>query len=734
MVLKRHSVALFAFLALGALAMYWIIFNLGTSMTGDKVTDYYHFHWNYWWVRHVLTTPGLNLYETNFVFSPTTSSLALHTLALFWYPIWALVEPVGGTFVAMTVISILAFGLNGDLLFLLLRLEGVSYGLALVGGAMLELTPFLFDFLKWTNLNLYGWFWLPALILVWGKVADGVGNPDRRWHKHPLFWSVILGLALWLMILTDIQYPLFAFPLVVPYVLLTLWTAKSGRARIALLGYGLFGILLGLGLMCLAGPLPYILSFDRSGLAPTPAERAVKVPFPWGFIWHYKPNIDTPLGAVAVPSFVVALLLNWRARRWPIPRLPKMRWFWAALAPVPLILSAGAFILIGDTQITMPYVWPHNLLGGMFRYPQRFAPVFLIPAVLFVMMTLTPIVARQKKLARLLIPAALLFIVVADSWMLKPFPIQPQPKHYAFYEEMGREPYDYVVVEVPTGGSSGEGLVGDPAYSALQFYGMTHGKRMVNGHISRVDTYRYTYMLTDDPMMSWLGQRVFLDPDKVRAQLEERIPTWPIGYIVIHRDLIWRDGPTIQEILGYFNDLPDLVCPVWVEGDAVVYRTVWHPAGCRDRTPPESTPGTFTIDVGSDDDARYIGWGWHYAEEIIPGLWARWTGQYLDAKIYVDLPPGAYQFDLAAQAFFRPRNLEILVNGLSVGEAAISDDALGNYRFTIPADVIGAGQHVTLTLAYDRPDSPKAVGQGDAERELALLIDQIQFTQVSDES
>lgn len=734
MTFKRHSIAFLAFVGLACLAMYWIIFNLSTSMPGNIVTDYYHFHWNYWWVRHVLTTPGLNIYETNYIFAPATSSLALHTLSLIWYPIWVVFEPIGGTFFATTIISIVAFALNGYLFFVLLRREGVSYGLAFVGGVMLELSPMLFTALRWTNLNLYGWFWIPALILIWGQIADTVNHPGKAIFQRPLISSLILGLVFWMMILTDIQYPLFVCFVVVPYGLLKFWQTKTRRGRLMLLGYGIFALLLGIALLWFAGPLPYILSFDRSGLAPTPADRAVKVPFPWGFIWHYDPDVYTPIGAVAVPSFLLAVLVSFMVRKSSNIRLPKMRWFWAALAPVPLILSAGAFIMIGETQVTLPYVLFHDLLGGMFRYPERFAPVFLIPAVLFVMMTLTPILERRGRMARYLIPAAFFFILVADSWMLKPFPIQPQPKHYDFYAEMGKEPYDYVVVEVPTGGSSGEGIVGEPAYSALEFYGTIHGKRMVNGHISRVNTYRYTYMLTDDPMLSWLGQRVFLDPVKVRAQLQERIADWPIGYIVIHRDMIWHDGPTIQEILGFFNSQPDLVCPVWVEGDAVVYRTTWHPAGCPPRIPPETNEGEYTIDIGANDDARYTGQGWYFPEEIIPGLFARWTGEFPEAQVYVDLPGGAYQLDLSAQSFYRPRTLDVQVNDVSIGSITVSEDGLQNYSLSLPADIVGTGKNLTITLAYDSADTPASVGQSDSDRKLAILVDQIQFKKVSDES
>ena len=49
------------------------------------------------------------------------------------------------------------------------------------------------------------------------------------------------------------------------------------------------------------------------------------------------------------------------------------------------------------------------------------------------------------------------------------------------------------------------------------FYGITHGKRMVNAHLSRVPISHYWYMRTDDPMLAWLGQRRFIEPEVVEA-------------------------------------------------------------------------------------------------------------------------------------------------------------------------------------------------------------------------
>ncbi len=167
---KRQFATVGFYLLLALLTLYNPLFHLNTSLTGLPVTDFYHFHWNYWWIRHALTN-GLNVYLTNYVFFPFTNNLAFHTLTPFFYPIWALFEPLVGTIVAMTAIFIFAMSLSAISFYALLRREGVSIPLALVGGAMLELTPLMLTAVYWTNINLMGWFWLPLLLLTWGEMA-----------------------------------------------------------------------------------------------------------------------------------------------------------------------------------------------------------------------------------------------------------------------------------------------------------------------------------------------------------------------------------------------------------------------------------------------------------------------------------------------------------------------------------------------------------------------------------
>jgi hypothetical protein len=729
--MKRSAAVVAFFALLACLALYNPLLHIDTHLPGtpsEPVTDFFHFHWNYWWIRHALTTPGLNVYETNYVMAPYTSSLAYHTLTPFWFPIWALIEPLAGTVAAMSVIFVVAMTLTGSVFYALLRRERVSPGLALAGGSMLMLSPVFFNGVFWTDVNLMGWFWLPALVLIWGWIARAaalLAAPGRGAWPYALMALpvIVLALAFWGMILVDLQYALFAAFIIGPYGLLTLWTTENHAARGRLIVSGLLAVGIALVLLWFVGPLPYVLAFDRSVLAATPARDAIPIRFPTGYVWHLTDVwVPVSLGALLPPMLALALILNgyaWRARI----ALPARRWFWLALVPAPLILSAGASIRLGGVEIPLPYRALHALFGGMFRYPERFAPVLLIPAVIFIMQTLTPLLTGSRW--RHMIPVALLAAVMLDSGMFSPFPIQPVPTPYHFYEVMGQEPYDYVVVEVPTGVSTGESLVGEPIYAALQYYGITHGKRMINGHLSRVDPAHFWYLRTDDPLLSWLGQRIFLDPEKAESRLREIMPDYPVGYIVVHSDLILRytGHSTVQEVIGYLNSLPDLLCPVFVEGPAVVYRTTWHPDGCPPRTPPEIEPGAYQIDVGSSGDEPYLGWGWYWQEEIVPGLTARWTGQLPQADVYAELPPGTYTVTLAVQAYQQARTLRLDVNGVTVGETVIAPDSLQTVTFDIPADLTAEGGFLTLTL-----DDGEAEPVEGAGRALMLLVDWIRFT------
>jgi hypothetical protein len=702
--------ALLTFLTLNLL-----IFTTGTHSAGY---DYFNFHWDMWWLQHVLTTHGLSVYETNNVFAPMVTNMGYHVFAAVWFPLWALIEPLIGTFAAINLIIVLGCWLNGFCVFVFMRREGIANGLALLAGAVMQTLPIVRYFYFNTHLNLMDWFWLPIHLMLLKQVFEAV---DAGKITRVIGWLAVQIVALWGVGLTDLQFPIFTALVLIPYGLWRLWQSKH-RGRIVVAEVAVLGV--AVVLLWFLGPLR-AMSMFRGTLAPGLVEDRPGIPFPAGFL-SMSPTWtqwNTPsLGAFMTLFILISLVLSvssWRRY------MARERWLWFGAMPLPLTLSMGADIQIGSVTIPMPYRVLHALTNGMFGMPWRLAPVYVFAALAFCGMTWTPILKRRLvPLPKLAILGAMFLLLFADIRLFENGPLSPLPPIYDFYRAIGSEAEDpqdqSVLLEVPTGLGTGEVIIGDLRATQLQLYTIFHGKRTVNGFVSRAPVENFWWINTDDPMMAWLGQRRMLEPTIVAEQLRERIFSWPISYIVVHQDLIGKMGPTPQEILGFLNAQPDLVCPVWVEGDAVVYRTAWHPAGCPARMPPEREADVYQIDLGESGDEKYIGAGWHW-QESVPGTMVRWAMD--QAIIYVDLPAGVYRLTVSTQAFQQARELTVLVNGQMVGMVEVPADGLQPLEFTIPSEAIGDGRHITITLAAQS-------GRSADDRPLSVMVDWLRFTVV----
>ncbi len=706
---RQHLLAFTTFLGLTCLALYWPLLHINTHVGYNPIPDYYQFHWNFWWIRHALTTPGLNVFITDYVHYPAITNMSFNTLVPFWWPVWAVFEPWLGTLPAMNIVFVLGMSLSGYVFFVLLRAEGVPNRFALPFGAIYMLTSAMLLAVSLNNLNYISQFWFPLQILLWARVMRHGDN------RRGIVWAGVLGLSFYGMMMTDYQHMLFLAFLLVPYGILTLVCARGWIARARLAGLGVFALALMTALLWFVGPLPHILTFDFAGTAPQPMEAAIGIDFPVGYFWRqYAYDRKVTLGALVLPLLVGGIIASLRAR-------DGRRWFWFALLIVPLLVSAGPFIELAGRTLPTPYILLHQVFGGLFRVPSRFSVIILIPTLIFVGRAL----AGVRWLRGGWVGVGLMLLVLADARLFLPVPIKPLIPQYDFYRQIGAEndPGSFVVLEVPVAGGSGEAWVGEYRAMEAQMYGILHQQKMLNATISRVPLSHFWHWLYDDAMLAWLGQRRFLEPEIVEAQLRERVAEWPIGYVVVHQDVIGRSSHIPQEIIGYLNTLPDLLCPVFFEGDAVAYRATWHPSGCPPRTPPQAEPGLYRLDLGAPGDERFIGWGWHWPEPVGAVTW-RWTGEYPQADLYVDLPPGQYGVTVHAQAFHEPRSLQLLLGDAPLGEPQIVGvGGLAPYTFDLPH----GGDHLKLTLAYDATLVPRDVGLGGDERRLAVAVESVEF-------
>lgn len=717
---RLHGLALLFYGVLSFITLHKIIFLNGTHTAGY---DFFAYNWNFWWTRYSLTTPGIEMFESNFVMFPAVSNYGFHTLTQFWFPVWAVFEPLVGTLTAVNIILFIGCLLNGYLTFTLLRSERIVPGLALLGGAALQILPISRYFYYNTHLNLMDWFWVPAHLLLWKRIVLEI---EARRFRTAAVWAGLHGAALWGLGLTDLQFPIFVAFALIPYGLLTLWRASN---RIGVILAGGLSVSVCLLLLWFAGPLPWMLEFSGTRVT-SPVEDRPGIEFPAGFLSTSKTWWDwsTPTTGRFVTLVVLISSLAAAASRTARPA-PEMKgevskWFWFAVMLPPLIFAMGPTVKIAGNEIPMPFRGLYEITDGMFRMPWRLGPVYVICAMVFVGKTWT--LPRQTA-ARVALMSSLFYLLAVDVRLFETAPMQPLLHPYQFYEEIGKEEGDYGIVEIPTGAGTGEVLLGDPRAIQFQFYGMTHKKRMVNGFIARAPLENYWYLHLDDPMMAWLGQRRSLEAHTVTEQMRERIFSWPIGYFVLHKDYVIANSGRPEEIIGYFNSLRELVCPWRIEGNALVYRTTYHPAGCPSRIPPEIEAGVYQVDIGSADDQRFIGWGWHYAESVA-GLTLRWSGDTPLTSVYLDLPPGEYQVTVSAQAFWENRSLELSVNGTKLDEqVAVVVDSLNTYTFSLPAEVVGHGKNLTLVLEYDAWVVPADVLESGDVRKLAVAVDWIRF-------
>ncbi len=714
--LRHHALALGGYLMLAFLTIYPLVFANGSLAAGY---DYFHFHWNFWWTREALTTPGLDLYQSNYILYPFVGNFAYTTLSLFWFPLWAVLEPVTGTLTAMTLITWVAITLMGYLFYVYLRAEGVSPGLAFLAGTALQATPLVRYFYYNTHINLIGWFWLPVHLLLWRQVVSAINTGQIR---RALAWGGVMTIGLWAMVLTDLQFPLMLALLIVPVGLRDLWRSPH-RGQIIAVGSGIVAV--ALALLWIAGPLSYILQGPDGSFVPGVVEDRPGIPFPGGFLWTYDRwwHWDVPtLGGFVMIAVLASLVVGWRR-----DDLPRDRWLWFALMLPPMILAIGPDWQVFGLTIPMPYRVVFDLTDGNFRMPWRVGPVYVIAGLIFTAKTWTPILRGWTLPRRAGLMTAAALLLVATLRLYQPGPLQPIVAPYDFYAAMGAEDVaqDYVIVQAPSGVGTGELLVGNAEAIAFQYYGLAHGRRMVNGFLARAPLEHFFYLRTGDPLLSWIGQRIDLNPELVESQLRRIIPEWPLGYIVIHKDFVPSpNGESVREMIGYFNSLPDLLCPVFIEGQAIAYRTHWHPAGCPPRTPPEVEPGIYRVDIGGPADETYTGWGWYWREDF-GGLTARWTGEPpTPATLYVDLPPGAYTLAFSAQSFQRAKTVTIRLDDTVVGAAALGPAALAEYTVDLPAALVGEGVHLSLTFETATTAAPGG-------RDLGLMIDWIEFRRMN---
>lgn len=716
---RRWLTLAFVFLLytlIAVIALRTLVAQFSTAVPSGKESDFYQFLWNYWWIGYAFEH-GQSPLWSDYVLYPHVNNLSIHTLAAVWYPLYAAAKPIIGHVAAGNLIVLSGFPLAGTLMFAWLRRQldlATIPGLimAFLGGLAFAFSPNLHTHSAWMQLNLTALFWFPLILLLWNEIAF-----PRRLPR--LVTGVILGLALWGLWLTDLQYLVWIPSAVGLYALWTLWVHRRVRHQ--------FAAVMGSAVLALAIMSVLIQIYPLSALREI-SLNPNEFP-PAGLNTLQANSVSLPaLFGLAPPDFIrtmghLLMWLGWLAVGAAVLRRTKPEahskfpkppiWFWFIALLIPLIFMLGPGI-----EIPLPYRLLHELLKGQLRIPARFTAPTAVLLITFIAVVLTPYfirLAQHSCVAASLLAVGVGIGLFIDSGNLEPFPTRIMPD-YAIHHEIAQDERDFVILEVPEGTQYGWTGIGDGYYS--MYYVPFHQHKIVNGWLARIPYSTLDYYI-QSPLFSWLADTRDLDTgarEQVDAEFAQYLQEWPVGYVIAYRD--WIERPERQlEWIGWLNTQPGL-CPAEATDDASL---IWWRAQHLTCS-PESLISIEHIEMGTPASWRFIGSGW-YLPESISGADGRWSGQNANLRVTLD-PNTDYEIIFSALPFGEGRSVSI--NGSE--PIPLQSGGWHEYQVIIPANGLESGH---LTLEANGAESPSALGISGDTRSLSAAYGSFQFRVMS---
>jgi len=540
----HHVLALMGYTLLTLVMTYPLGLRLSSHLAGSG-DDMWLFQWNNWWLRKVLLE-GLDPYFTSFLFHPRGVSLVYHNFSWLNTGIWLALEPAVGAVAAYNVTFLLTFIISGYGTYVLVFHLTRSRAAAFVAGLVFAFSPYHLS--QFNHPNLISVQWLPfcLLFLIRTIRGDTVVRPTDEGRLVQVRWRDVLLCIVFLVLTGLSRWQLLVFAailmaLYVGYSLLLERTRWSKRTVLAL-------VAIGLGTAACISPLTYPLV---AGLMDEDtASEILTEQQDWAqtdLLAYVVPNRFHPLfgarvmpiyerfrknrGHIAFLGYSVLLLAGYGARR---ARRAALYWVLASLC---LVLLALGPVLRFNGRLYLGVPMPYHLLGWLppiqaLRNSDRYNVVLSLPLAVLVGYGVfylhdslrRHLSSRWGERATAAVSVVLAGLVLFE-FLSVPFPTVA-PLSYPFYRDLAQEEGTFAILEVPMGRQYSK------AYMFLQ---TLHGKRLVEGHVSRTPPQAYRY-IESQPILASLADRGDFGTD--RCDLSRQLgalATDDIRYIVIHK-------------------------------------------------------------------------------------------------------------------------------------------------------------------------------------------------------
>ena len=532
--------------------------------------------WNLWWVGHWATTPDVHLFETDYMFHPVGADLTFHTMSplncFLSLPLQVFVSPN----TAYNVILLLSFFLSGVGMYLLAREWKGGKMASFLVGLWFAFSHYRFGHLVHTNLlstqRLPLFLWALSRFLKNGRLLD----------------AAMAGLTLCAAGLSCLYYLVFAC---LAGALLTGYRVYKLRRN---LNYR--KLILGLVFATLIFSIPIspylfrILTSARPGeyleysyevsvfysadllayLIPESIASQLKAHLnPYAF------SAETPDSIFPNWTLIVALfgIVVWRKRL-----KEPLAWEWIVLAAAAMLLSLGPLLKCGGIVrfgewilIPTPVYFLKNFsLFTQIRVFDRFSLLVHLALMVFVARHIQDMIAFAGKTLQIS-PKALWGVIILlgcfQNWHGPLTISQKAPLH--FFENIGSENEDYSIIEVP--------ILQDtyPGEGRAMFHQTIHGKKMVNGHVSR-PSLKQLEALEAIPLLHILkncGQSEVTDKFGETSEVFlEQARSMRLRYIILHSNLLNKETYNrlrsfLVTTLGYSLTFSDVNMEVYQRQD-----------------------------------------------------------------------------------------------------------------------------------------------------------------------
>jgi hypothetical protein len=738
-----------AYTLIAIVALWNLLSRIATAVPFGPYTDYHQFLWGFWWIGYAFQH-GQSPLWSNYVLFPHTHNMSVHTLAALWWPIYAVLEPLIGYVAAGNILVLLNFPFAGSGMFVWLRRKlgpgREAVVIAFLGGLAFAFTFYLMAHATYMQLNLTPIFWFPVILVLWDEIAD------PRWMRRPVT-AVLLGLALWGLWLSDLEYVIWVPITIGGYSLWTLWVTRKQRRWVPLVVWAIVSIIIMLGLAWIY-PLGALLQvrwdpneFPPAGLGTL---RAYSLPLPaliglaplfesrtlgrfpvwlaWAAIVLSVVETVRQRRNVPAPNRTDKSLVNAESSNPEAPptkpestaklNFQPSKWLWLVLMLPPIVMALGPDITIGNITIPLPYLALHGLLNGQHRSPSRFTGGGEAMLITFLAVAWAPWfirLARQRQFWAGAVAVLVALITLTEVGAFSPFPIKVM-RDYEIYHQIGQDKREFVIMDIPVGVH--HGFTGMGKGQIAMFYGPVHQHPMINGWLSRMPHSWLVYYL-NSPLYAWLAGAYTPNTDErnhAAWELDKYTREYRVGYVFVHRDWIhdWLPESWERDWIGWLNMHPSL-CPAQISDDGLLvwWRARW--LKCDLETTTQILPGAVMSWTA-------VGPGW-YSVETIGGPSARWAEKEAGLRVVLD-PNTAYEVTFSAVAFDKERTVTLGSQNWSSPAIAISVGDWRDYTVTIPAGVVAQEY---LFLHHNTSDSPAALGQSDDKRSLAVAYRSIVF-------